>query len=564
MRSAGFLLAFGVLCVSANLDSGSNTHDVATMSTSGSEPIVDMSRLAEYDIPATIRHSLDIINGIQGLASCQRIAAGALLDSCAAIKAPTSPQGHGMTSSTDPLLAVEHDLYAARMTVCDQQSRGLPIPDACQVFLPTQRNTRKHVLSGLFGSRGPSKATDSYPEYEATTTEHLPLCRNALYNEGGTGQDWTTFTGNHNTAKVTCSAMRTDIDNDEQINLMRVLLKTAADLGPVFAGTKDDVDNLAHLMNELQVNAREYIVQSHALHADYREVITRYMSDLATQVEHSLNNIGDKLREVQVEADLATDIVKGSYRVMENSLTNMETGLVTFSNVQQQQLEIILTNGQASVEDIINYMRELADQSAQQAAGKAVQHVERIVYPAMEIMEQRFRNMTEDIHVELDGARESAKLLRGDWGRVFAWVPVVLAFGGYVWVYSLVVFAVLGRVGGGWGVGSGCLAVACGSVLAKMSIDLGDPRDLILCLVYRSPDWLVAFGIIGGVLAVVALATWAVKCVLRMRRTNETERWVMERGLMSPQSGNPAQFRLPVNDPTYLAGKQGGFGKWRA
>ncbi|KAK1816745.1 hypothetical protein LTR12_008891 [Friedmanniomyces endolithicus] len=316
MWPAAILLAFGVLCASTNIDPYLDMRDIASRDTQhGDEAILDVSRLADYPLPSAVQQSFDILNSIQGPPSCHRMAADALLDSCATLKAPTSPHGFGMTASIDPLLNAEQSLYAARMTACDFERDRLPLPDACSMFLPTQRTTRKRVLKGWFGSAGPSEPTSSYPDYEALTTVNLPSCIKALYSEDK-AQGWTAYIHNFHGAKVTCNAMRTDINKDEQINLMRVLLKTTSDVDGVLAGSKEEMAKMAQQITEVQVSARTYVVELHEAQANYQEVVARYMADLRALADQNLDSVITSFQRVQVEADLTVDVIKGGHREM--------------------------------------------------------------------------------------------------------------------------------------------------------------------------------------------------------------------------------------------------------
>ncbi|TKA69840.1 hypothetical protein B0A55_06729 [Friedmanniomyces simplex] len=519
-----------------------------------------MSRLADYPVPSAVQHSFDIINSIQGPPSCHRTAADALLDSCATLEAPRSSSGHSMTASTDPLLNAEHSLYAARMTACDFQRDALPLPDACRMFLPTQHTTRKRVLKGWFGSTGPSEPTQIYPDYEAITTVNLPLCLNALYNDGK-AQGWTAYIANFHGAKVTCNAMRTDIDKDEQINLMRVLLKTTSDVDGVLAGSKDEMAKMAQQITEIQVTARKYVVELHEAQADYREVVARYMADLEAVTDQHLNKVVASFQRVQVEADLTVDIVKGGHREMQDTLSRTQSGLMELTVTQQQQWEVALTQGTASIEDFVAYHREHFIQSVEQETGRALQHMQNTLSTAMDEMRVSIRNQTDEIHQDLDEARDKARLLNGDWSGLFGWSGRALSFVGYLCVYTLFNYAIWQALTSLSIPGNICVSLGCSIVLAKTSIAFGDPIDVVKTLAGHSPKWLIVACICsGGALALFGLLKWAVPS---LRPASAEEKWIVERGLVYPQPETSAHWALPVNNPRYIAEKQASCKRWQ-
>ncbi|KAK0336856.1 hypothetical protein LTR91_000948 [Friedmanniomyces endolithicus] len=560
-------LALSVLSAATKLDPDIDTRDIATWNTQQSdEAIIDTSRLADYPVPSAVQHSFDIINSMQGPPSCHRMAADALLDSCATLKAPASPHGLDMTATIDPLLNAEQSLYAARMTACDFERDQLPLPDACSMFLPTQRTTRKRVLKGWFGSAGPSEPTSSYPDYEALTTVNLPSCIKALYSDDK-AQGWTAYIHNFHGAKVTCNAMRTDIDKDEQINLMRVLLKTTSDVDSVLAGSKQEMAKMAQQITEVQVSARKYIVQLHEAQADYREVIARYMADLQALTDQSLENIITGFQRVEVEADLTVDAVKGGHREMQDSLSRTQSGLIELTVAQRQQWQVALTQGTATIDDIVAYAWERVTQSAEQEVGRALQHMQQTFSAGINEMRMSIRNQTDQIHQDLDEAREKARLLNGDWSGLFGWSRSAISFVGYLFVYTLFNYAIWQSLSSFSVSGNVCVSLGCGIVLAKTSIAFGDPIDVVKIIASRSPDWLIIACIYsGGMLALGVvfkrIASWRLPLSSRQRAGAE-ESWTVERGLKSPRSDTPAYFhRLPINDPRYMAEKQASFRKW--
>ncbi|KAK0263350.1 hypothetical protein LTR91_006786 [Friedmanniomyces endolithicus] len=561
-------LALGVLSAATKFDPSIDTRDIAPWNTQQSdEAIIDTSRLADYPVPSAVQHSFDIINSMQGPPSCHRMAADALLDSCATLKAPTSPHGLDMTASIDPLLNAEQSLYAARMTACDFERDQLPLPDACSMFLPTQRTTRKRVLKGWFGTAGPSEPTTSYPDYEALTTVNLPSCIKALYSDDK-AQGWTAYIHNFHGAKVTCNAMRTDIDKDEQINLMRVLLKTTSDVDGVLAGSKEEMAKMAQQITEVQVSARKYIVQLHEAQADYREVIARYMADLRALTDQNIDSIVTSFQRVQVESDLTVDAVKGGHREMQDSLSRTQIGLMELTVTQHQQWQVALTQGTATIDDIVAYAWERISQSTEQEVGRALQHMQQTFSAGIDEMRLSIRNQTDEIHQDLDEARDKARLLNGDWSGLFGWSRSAISFVGYLCVYTLFNYAVWQSLSSFSVSGNICVSLGCGIVLAKTSIAVGDPIDVVKIIISRSPNWLIIACICsGGMLVLVSVLKWVASLRLRLpslRRASAEEKWIDEHRLVSALPDTSAYFhRLPINDPRYLAGKQASFKGWR-
>ncbi|KAK0248325.1 hypothetical protein B0A54_01169 [Friedmanniomyces endolithicus] len=542
--------------------------DIATRGTQQSDDaILDMSRLADYQVSSAVQHSFDIINSIQGPPSCHRMAADALLDSCATLKAPTSPHGLGMTASIDPLLNAEQSLYAARMTACDFERDRLPLPDACFMFLPTQHTTRKRVLKGWFGSAGPSEPTSSYPDYEALTTVNLPSCIKALYSDDK-AQGWTAYIHNFHGAKVTCNAMRTDIDKDEQINLMRILLKTTSDVDGVLAGSKEEMAKMAQQITEVQVSARKYVVELHEAQADYQEVVARYMADLRALADQNLDNIITSFQRVQVEADLTVDVIKGGHREIQDSLSRTQSGLVELTVMQQQQWQVALTQGTATIDDIVAYAWERVAQSTEQEIGRALQHMQQTFSAGIDEMRMSIRNQTDEIHQDLDEARDKARLLNGDWSGLFGWSRSAISFVGYLCVYTLFNYAIWQSLSRFAVSGNVCVSLGCGIVLAKASIAFGDPIDFVKIIVSRSPDLLIVACVCGGgMLVLVSVLQWVAGLrfsLSSLRRASAEEGWIEEHRSVSPVPNTSANFhRLPINDPCYMAGKQARFRRWR-
>lgn len=149
---------------------------------------------------------LDIMDAVDKMPSCQKLASAAILNSCSSLN-------HKSTLSTDQgvdsMLEKAQSIYAARLAVCELIDVNAPIPDACNPFRPTQRNTRKTGFRGYFNDNGPTDPIPYYKVYEDQTAQHLDLCASSLASKP---QWWTSYSNARQNGLVMCYGMRAQVE----------------------------------------------------------------------------------------------------------------------------------------------------------------------------------------------------------------------------------------------------------------------------------------------------------------------------------------------------------------
>lgn len=149
---------------------------------------------------------LEIMDSVDKMPSCQKLASAAIVNSC-------SNLNHKSTLSTDQgvdaMLEKAQSIYAARLAVCELIDVNAPIPDACNPFRPSQRNTRKTGFSGWFNNNGPTDPVPYYEVYEDETAQHLDLCASSLASKP---QWWTSYSNARQNGLMMCYAMRAQIE----------------------------------------------------------------------------------------------------------------------------------------------------------------------------------------------------------------------------------------------------------------------------------------------------------------------------------------------------------------
>ncbi|KAK3678562.1 hypothetical protein LTR78_001860 [Recurvomyces mirabilis] len=546
------LLCLSVFC---NISSASIDNQVISLG-HGNGNIIDAPSLPDYAFSNAAKTELAAIKKYQSLPTCERLATGALLTSCASLERPVSVNPDDPAPGADALVRDQQQLYAARLSVCRLNHTGNPIPKACLPLLPTERNTKRKWLTGILG-----KATShetSYPDYERDSEAHAGACIKALYHEGN-GQAWTTYETSGHSMIVTCRSLRDDVERDEKIAYMGGLTSAYEN---IFSSATESMERLVQRESEQERLFLEHYQTTLARIKDLDmrsavstdELLAR-LSSLGDQMAIMLDQAADAQRQAQTQSSQHAD------RMQELSVSSLSE--------QQQAHSVSLT----LFEQQRAYYGEMYAQDIQQYFGQVKQDITNTVAQAIEGI-KTVKNDAAELRAELSGAIEDAKTLNGSLGPILSLVSILetvlpeapgfsKTLGGIVF-FALPSFAFWQRVVACPTSGHITLSLASGWVLSKIwtllyqNIDLDRPAAALQDYNTLTTIPNAAF---CAVLVVLALAviygvvTLVERCIGRCTTSD-----AQASTLPITEKGGGLQtqltFRLPINDPKAFTNRQ--------
>ena len=259
------------------------TDDAAISAFEGSEIEVS-STLVRESVSDSLQYGLQIIQDVEKMPTCRKIATSALLHSCSSLDPSMKHTDNNIGRGTDAIVDEESILYSTRLAVCELSGAGVQIPPACKSFVPLKRSKKKWSFGGLFKKDGPTDPKALFQYYEEVTPANLQACTNAL---SLTPQSWTSYSNSGHNGMVICRAMRSEIEKDELVHMTKILARTAA-------ATSESNEEVKQKANEVYQQFHELVTS-----------IRKLQMDLAASNEQQVEQIKQSWAELdQVHAGL--------------------------------------------------------------------------------------------------------------------------------------------------------------------------------------------------------------------------------------------------------------------
>lgn len=157
-------------------------------------------QLNEVVLSSDHKKALAKLVELQSKPTCSRRAASRLMVSCASLNGIKDETSHG---KQDFELDDIRNAYAVSLAICQFDQAGIDTPEACLGFrsLPIGNSIR-----GSLSKKGGSEK------------DRLKSCLNSLYLDGSA---WTSYTENHQTARIICEASRVHDERDRMIEVYK-------------------------------------------------------------------------------------------------------------------------------------------------------------------------------------------------------------------------------------------------------------------------------------------------------------------------------------------------------
>lgn len=313
--------------------------------------IADYVERSDISISESMKQVLQVMENVNKLPSCNKVASGALLNSCSALEGTVSGHENDISRGPDLLLDEAKSIYAARLAVCELSGAKAPVPQACKNFLPTEKNTRKAGIRGFFTANGPSKPTNSYQEYELITEQDLDNCLAALESRP---QWWTSYSNARQNAIVMCHAMRSEVEKDEQLHLFKVMSSSNIQLAGDLAAQRQELATATEEWQKVQEGMRQFHLD---LHANQEAAKTIWAQMIAT-VQAGIDGIKATVHSVNDDLD--------EHR---KSLHHTGAELSAIGLKQRQEAQVLSKTLDDNAQ-LATYMKEILLQGIAQELGK--------------------------------------------------------------------------------------------------------------------------------------------------------------------------------------------------
>ncbi|KAJ5090137.1 hypothetical protein N7532_008821 [Penicillium argentinense] len=230
------------------------------------------SRDQQQDALSVFTEAQQLINSIETLPSCTRIATSNLITSCNEIDARD-------VVNSDVYERLEHakSIYAARLAICELGGAGEPVPPACT---PVTTATPTARSRWPFWNKAPvPEPTDTF---DVVSKTDLEKCLKALKSGS---QGWTSYSNNRQNAVVICQTSRGEIEKAELLHAHRRMALVDQKL---YQAQKQALHDAAVGSSEHKAFLKELKVMQESLATKLQE-----------SVANTQNVFGKLLREVQ-------------------------------------------------------------------------------------------------------------------------------------------------------------------------------------------------------------------------------------------------------------------------
>lgn len=356
--------------------------------------------LVEQGLSSSLQGALSIIRSVQELPSCNKMAAAALIHSCATLETPIQKADADFAPGSDLLLDESKKIYAARLAVCELHDAKVTVPRQCQPFLPTARSAKKRSFRGLFTKNGPTQPHISYPEYEALTEENLDTCLSALHDYGS-GQGWTSYSNNKKNAVAMCHAVRGELEKDEQIHLFKVLASTTADIEHAFSLSKQEWDAFRANFQELKSGMRQFYVDIYDKDTERQQAAATLWAEAERQMQEGLNGMMHSVNNLQQAVDKTGDSIGSHRQRMETTFAGVNEQLAALATQSHNAMGTV-TKDAASLSNVVAFVEESLQQGIMKGAYETSQNIaqtNKLVATANDHLAQYFMQVDDSFSV---------------------------------------------------------------------------------------------------------------------------------------------------------------------
>jgi hypothetical protein len=246
-------------------------------------------------LPQTVHDALAILEKVDTMPSCNKVATQALLNSCSSLDGADVDEDSGLPMDSDLLVNTEADVYAVRLAFCELADTDFVVPTGCDAFVPTERTMKKKGLRGWLSKNGPSEPMDAFWEYDEATQASVKHCRAALHR---TPQSWTSYSSSRRNSVVLCRAARSQIEKDEQAHVAKILAETASN-------ASDSLKHAIKLAQDVDADFKQLTNAIPQFHKDLvagnqrqREIVEQFWTDL-NRVQAGLQDIAADIQSVE-------------------------------------------------------------------------------------------------------------------------------------------------------------------------------------------------------------------------------------------------------------------------
>jgi hypothetical protein len=207
-----------------------------------------------------------LIQGIERLPSCKRVASTVLMNSCVSHQ----PFHNDDRRSKEDTLEPFKNLFALQVTACELADAGVSMPQACMSLLVSTRGG--HV-----------------------SMEYMPECLHQLHK---ISSSWDSFNHAKTRAAIICHAMRSEIDQDEKLESFRVLLNEVSRVADSVAMSDKELQKTRSMFHDIQASMRDFHVKAQSDNEELKAEIMGTWGDLQSQMQGELSKIVDRIQSM--------------------------------------------------------------------------------------------------------------------------------------------------------------------------------------------------------------------------------------------------------------------------
>nr|POE75530.1 hypothetical protein CFP56_53642 [Quercus suber] len=554
-------------------------------------PSLDNEVLLDKALSSSLQGALSILHKVQELPTCNKLAAAALIHSCATLESPLVESDDGTSTPTsDSLVDESKKLFAARLAVCELHDAKITVPQECQSFLPAYRASKQWKFRGLFIKDAPGNSHVSYQEYEQLSEQNLDSCLSALHSYGA-GQGWTSYSNNKKNAVAMCHAVRSDLEKDEQINLFKILLNSTIGVEGALSRSKQEWDQLKSDFKELKSGMRQLFVDLHDQDTERQVAAAALWVEVKRQMQEGVDEVLLNVDHLQQDIIISGDGIGSLSQRMESlvkenteqwgSATASLTNAITLAQelVQQKVMqalhdasegairtnELVMTSHQQLVQYFAQYADSADTVNAMRPMLASIEEVMLTIHGEQiqrHLELQAYANKTqltlEKVNTEAERLLSWVKFFGGlfeDWlGVVIPYISASAVFCAVCIITTMVAFVIWRSILPIGFFATCCIAFATGLATSSPLTSVISSRDVSIISVQVLRPTIKGSGrYFGGMMsAIVMMQVFRrVRDCLQSRKIQSfAARGDFETRLLVPKESR--NFSLPVNNPRHV------------
>jgi hypothetical protein len=228
----------------------------------------EIAKPSEFNISLT-QAMIDVqqhVREIEQLPSCKRVASKVLVNSCVSYQ----PSNNDDRRSKEDTLEPFKNLFALQVTACELDDAEVSMPQACTPLLASAQGGD-------------------------VSMECMSECLHNLYK---TPSSWDSFNHAKTRAAIICHAMRSEIDQDEQLHLFRLLFNTVSSVVESVAMSDAELQKMRSTFHDIQASMRDFHVKVQSDNQELKDTVTAVWNDLESQLQLDIFKIADKIQSM--------------------------------------------------------------------------------------------------------------------------------------------------------------------------------------------------------------------------------------------------------------------------